>query len=219
MSSILFLGILISVIIISLIASGYANYRQQQRLKLRKMSQQLRKSAEHFRELASVIDHLSNNKSMAAELIGMSINTYQRMLTIEPNSEYVLTSLQSAKEFAQTLSNPAPIDTAFNTDLEIYRTKRQLEDIEKIFRKMVDRGNLANEIFEEYHQELVWLYLQIQVDSMVHQADLAKERKDKVKSLAFYQKALNLLKQSSILDPRKQTRIKAIADLLSGKTD
>ena len=222
MSSVSFLGILIAIIILSLVVSAYAHYRQQQQRKFQKLSQQLSKSAAHFSELARLIDRHSSKKSIAAELIGMSVKNYQRMLKMQPNSQTIANALQNVSEFAQRLSNgrtEEAMDSLLTSEAEVYQAKRQLNDIEKIFRKMVEQNKLSREAFDQYHQELAWLYLQIEVDFLVHQANRAKEQKWKLKTLAFYQKALNTLKKSPLVDSRKMERIESINELLQKQPD
>ncbi len=222
MSSITYLALLLGIIVVSLTASALAHYSQTKRIKKQKTLQRLRRSADHFAELAALLNKISSHKSMAAELIGMAINNYQRILQIEPDTEYASASLQNARELAQSLSRPSQPsseDGLCNSDMEIYRTKSMLNDAEKIFRKILARGDLDQELFNEYHNELIWLYVQVEVDSLVQHGSRAKERKDKVKSLAYYQKALNVLKKSSVNDDRKQERIKLVGQLLTTKKE
>jgi hypothetical protein len=152
----------------------------------------------------------------------MSVKNYQRMLKMQPNSQAIANALQNASEFAQRLSNgrtEEAMDSLLTSEAEVYQAKRQLNDIEKIFRKMVEQNKLSREAFDQYHQELAWLYLQIEVDFLVHQADRAKEQKGKLKTLAFYQKALNTLNKSPLVDSRKMDRIESINELLQKQPD
>lgn len=217
MSSTYYLGVLSCIIIGSIFASGFANHRQQKRLRKRQLIQRLRKSADHFAHIAATIAQFSTNKALPAELIGMAISNYQRILHLDINSEQTQHSLQSAQKFAQQLGsgsiNAFQQDEA-NTTINIPNIKQQLNDTCQIFKKMLASGSLSNEIFKEYHQELIWLYLVIEVEVLVRQGDEAKERKDPLRSMSCYQNARNLLKKSTVSDPRKQEKIEGIENLL-----
>ena len=218
MSSAFYLSVLSCIIVVSIFASGFANHRQQTRLKKRKLLQRLRKSADHFAQIAATITQFSTNKAIAAEFIGMAISNYQRILRLDMDSEHTQLSLQSAQQFAQQLGSGS-INTLLqddaNTAINISNVKQQLNDACQIFKKMRDSGSLSNDSFKEYHQELIWLYLVVEVEAMIRHGDEAKERKDPLRSMSYYQSARNLLKKSAIADPRKQEKLDEIENLLS----
>ena len=219
MSSTFYLGVLSSIIIGSLLASGFANHRQQKRLKKRKLVQRLRKSADHFAQLAATVARFSSNKSIPAELIGMAISNYQRILHLDMDSEHTQLSLQGAREFAQQLGSGGI--SAFHqgeadNTINIANTKQQLNDACQIFKKMLNSGTLSQDSFREYHQELIWLYLAVEVEALVQQGDEAKERKDSLRCMSYYQSARNVLKKSSVSDPRKQEKLEEVLNRLGG---
>lgn len=216
MSSVFYLGVLSCIIIVSIFASGFANHSQQKRLRQRKLVQQLRNSADHFALIAASIAQFSSNKSMAAEFIGMAISNYQRILHLDAESEHTQNSLQNAQQLAQQLGSGTLRNDA-DAEFNILRVKQQLNDACHIFKKMLNSGTLSGEVYKEYHRELTWLYVNIEVDMLVRQGDEARHKKDKLRSMSYYQNALNLLKRSAIIDPRKQEKINAITDALALK--
>lgn len=212
-----FLGGLIALIIVGLFVSAYANYYQQKQANLAKQIKQLRTSGDHLSEIAQKIDLISTNKSMAAELIGMAAKNYQKIIDLKADATDALGALQSAQEFANKLSsglgtaNPSP---TFESIDEISKTKQLLSDAERIFRRMYDRGSLGAETFSEYHTELKWLYIDVEVSSYVHQGTLAAGRDDRLKCSKYFQQALNVLKKSSSADPRKQAKLADVQMLI-----
>lgn len=216
MSSVFYLGVLSCIIVASIFASGFANHSQKKRLRQRKLIQQLRNSADHFAQISVRIAQFSSNKSMAAEFIGMAISNYQRILRLDADSEHTQNSLQNAQQLAQQLGS-GTLQNDADAEFNIHRVKQQLNDACHIFKKMLDSGTLSAELYKEYHQELIWLYVSIEVDVLVRQGDEARHKKDRLRSMSYYQNALNLLKKSAMIDPRKQEKINAITDALAIK--
>ncbi len=157
-----------------------------------------------------------NDRAITAELIGVAIKKYRSVLELEPNARHIQTALNEAEQLARNLPG-AHSPVAFSNEQEIVYARSQLTNAERIFRRMVEAGEIPANNFDAYHKELLWLYLKIEVDFLVRQAELAAERKDRLQNLTYYQKALNTLKNSSLSDDRRVRRIKEIADSLAGR--
>jgi tetratricopeptide (TPR) repeat protein len=208
--------LLFVILLISVLGSTYAHYRQQNYVEVQQRIQQIRRNAEFYNELASAMASLTDNKEMPLELNKVAIQYYESILHIDANAAFVLPAIQNAKNFNDTIASDINnnIKTTFNSDAEIAKARGYLTQAERIFRKLKDRGVISLDLFNVFHQELVWLYLRCEVDSLKNQGEMASQRKDKIKSLSYYQTALNTLKKSAIVDPRKQALIKDISQKL-----
>ena len=214
-------GILVSLcalVFLSVVGSAFAHISQERRAQLAQKIRQRQLTARQLSEAAHAIEPWSTLRSIPAELAGMAIRSWREVLMLDPQSTQAQTELASIETLARSLSagkqvQPGPINLA--TAQEISTLQRHLHNAESIFRCLLERGSLDKATFRAYANELKWLALKAEVDSLLHQGTLAQERNDKVRFMGFCQRALNQVKKSQLQDSRKTDYIKMISDKLA----
>ena len=208
---------LVVLLIAAVAGSTYAHYRQRAYVQRQQQVQYLRRHAEHYNEVASALAAMTTKREIAQLFNKFTVAYYEQILQIDPEAQFIVAALESAKAFGQQGGEQRAEGegTTFNSEAEIARAQSYLNQAERLLRSMRDKGDIPSAVFDSYHQELRWLYLRCEVDSLINQGHLATQRKDRIKSLAFYQKAQNILKKSALADPRRQQLIKDIAQMLA----
>lgn len=221
MQPIFLLTILIVVIVVAIAVSGYANVRQQKQIVINKTLNQMRSQAELCQELAGSCYAIIGHKAIAAKLLETAIAYYRKIASTYPNQNYIETAASNAEEFLRTVRNEPqrPLKANFESSQEISIAKSKLESVQNVLHKMYDGGELGQNDYETFRQDLKWYYLEVEVAALLHQANLARQANQTVKYLSLHQKALNLLKRSALDDPRKRPLIQQIASQLSHRQE
>lgn len=216
------LFLLCLLVFLSIAGSAFAHIAQERRARHAQKVKQLAQSASQLSEAALSIEPWCTLRAIPAELTGMAVRAWRDVVQQDPQSPHAQTELGAIESLAQALSNgkaaqSGPMNLA--TSQEIAKVQRSLRNAQAIFTRLRESGSLSEPSYNAYVTEIKWLVLKAEVDSLLHQGNLALERKDKVRFLGFYQRALNTLKKSSLPDPRRNEYIKTISDKLSDRSE
>lgn len=193
--------------------STYAHYKQQAQKEKQQKLQGLRRNAEFYNEVAGALASITDNKDMPFEINKVTISYYEHILKLDPSAEFANNAIEHANMFANLLSEEGtgPEKEIYGSDAEIAKAQKQLNNAEKIFRQLKDRGELSYKQFQEFHNELIWLYFKTDIDLSMRHGQMALERGNRHNALSHYQKALNKLKKSAIQDPRKDEVLEEVS--------
>jgi len=210
------------LVFLSILGSAFAHIAQERRARHEQRVKHLAQSASQLSEAAYSIEPWCALRAIPAELTGMAIRAWRDVLLQDPQSPHAKVELEAIELLAQALSSgksaqSGPINLA--TNQEITTVQRSLRNALAIFARLRENGSLNEPNYNAYVTEIRWLVLKTEADSVLHQGNLALERKDKVRFLGFYQRALNTLKKSSLPDPRRMEYIKAISDKLADRNE
>ncbi len=214
------LFLLCALVFLSLLGSAFAHIAQERRARHALKVKQLTHSATQLSEAAFAIEPWCTLRVIPAELTGMAVRAWRNVVSEDPQSPHAATELSTIETLAQELSNGKAAQSGpmkLSTTQEITKVQKCLRNALAIFARLRENGGLSDVAFNAYTTELKWLILKAEVDSLLHQGNLAQERNDKVRFLGFYQRALTTLKKSSLPDPRKNEYIKVISDRLADR--
>lgn len=218
-------GILLALcllVLLSIAGSAFAHVSQERRARQAQKIKQMQQSARQLSEAAHAIDPWCPLRSIPAELAGMGVRAWREVLQLDPQSPHAQTELAGIETLARALAGgkqagSGPMNLA--TNQEISNVQRHLRNAEAIFHRLLETGSLDDATYRQYAMEIRWLILRAEVDSLLHQGNLAMERKDRVRFNSFCQRALNQLKKSSLADPRRNDYIKIISDKLADRDE
>lgn len=208
------------LVLLSIAGSAFAHVSQERRARQSQKIKHMQQSARQLSEAAHAIDPWCPLRSIPAELSGMAVRAWREVLQLEPQSPHAQTELAGIETLARALAGGkqatnGPMNLA--TSQEISNLQRHLRNAESIFHRLMETGGLDEASYRQYAIEIRWMILKAEVDSLLHQGDLAMQRKDRVRFASFYQRALNLLKKSSLVDPRRNDYIKVISDKMADR--
>lgn len=206
--------LLIVILFAATIGSYMANKRQQIKAQIQAQTHKLRLLADEYQELAAELANLSPMTDAAVSINQHANNIYQRILSIDAENQLAQTALEQSQSFEESLKSQRQVPkTVFSNEAALKSARNQLNKAGRLFMQMRERSEIPRDVFDTYHHELSWLYIQCEIDSLIYQGDTFLDRDAKLKAIAFYQKAKNNLKKSMIDDPRRQERL----DLLDEK--
>lgn len=210
------------LVLMSIAGSAFAHVAQERRARHALKVKQIQQSARQLSDAAHAIDPWCPLRSIPGELAGMAVRAWRDALQLDPQSPHAQTELAGIESLARSLSagkqaSSGPMNLA--TSQDISQLQRHLRNAETIFHRLMETGSLDEATFRAYAIEIRWLILKAEIDSLLHQGDLALERKDKVRFISFYQRALNHIKKSALADPRRNVYIKSISDRLADRND
>lgn len=216
MTSFWVLLLLFIILILSVLGSTYAHYKQQAQKDKQLKLQSLRRSAEFYNEVAGAIAPMTANKDLPFELTKVTISYYEHILKLDPSAEFASHAIENANTFANMLTEDTTgaARDLYHTDAEIAKAQKHFNNAEKIFRQLKNRGELSLKQFEEFHNELIWLYFKSDIDLLTKHGQMALERGNRHNALSYYQKAQNKIKKSAIQDPRKDEMLAEVAEFI-----
>ena len=216
------LFLLCMLVFLSTAGSAFAHIAQERRARHAQKVKHLAQSASQLSEAAHSIEPWCALRTIPAELTGMAVRSWRDVLQQDPQSHHAKNELAAIELLAQALSGGKPAQSGpmnLSTSEEITKVQRSLRNAQAIFARLRESGSLSEPSYNAYITEIRWLILKAEVDSLLHQGNLALERKDKVRFLGFYQRSLNTLKKSSLPDPRRMEYIKVISDRLADRNE
>lgn len=216
MTSFWVLLLLFIILIVSVLGSTYAHYKQQAQKEKQQKLQALRRNAEFYNEVAGALASITSVKDMPFEINKVTISYYEHILKLDPSAEFASHAIEHANTFATMLTEDTtgPSRDVYSTDTEIAKAQKQLNNAEKIFRQLKDRGELSFKQFEAFHNELIWLYFKTDIDLLIRHGQMAMERGNRHNALSHYQKAQNKLKKSAIQDERKDAILAEVSEFI-----
>jgi len=213
---------LCALVLLSIAGSAFAHVAQERRARQAQKIKHMQQSARQLSDAAHAIDPCCPLRSIPAELAGMAVRAWREALQLDPQSPHAQTELAGIESLAQSLAaGKQATGSSMNlaTSQEISNLQRHLRNAESIFQRLLETGSLDEATFRQYAKEIRWLILKAEIDSLLHQGNLAMERKDRVRFISFYQRALNQLKKSSLSDTRRADYIKIISDKLADRDE
>ncbi|WP_439134162.1 hypothetical protein [Pseudomaricurvus sp.] len=221
MSPLSYLVIFCALAVGSLVVVSIVNERENRQRILKQKLRQMRFQVQDMEELVLEVNQLTE-KPMIAKLLNDEI--LERVLAMKeanPDAGHLQASHQTALARLQEFENPStlsdrpPIDRLRNSDAQIARSQRALEEAGIIIKRQQNRGKITLEDMNLLLLELNWAHLMIGVISHVGQGHKAIRRRDLLSAHAFYKKAQQLLIQSSHPDTRRHEFIKEVSEMLN----
>jgi hypothetical protein len=206
--------------IISLLAVSWVNEREQRRKTLSKKLKELRQHISSTEELILEVDQMVESRAIAKLINDEIIEMILAMKSANPDTGYLNASHQTAISRAETLNDesiPVALDRLKDSDAQIARSKKILEEAAAILRRQQAGGKLSFEEMNAFLSELSWGHLMVEVITHVGQGHKAQRRQDVLSSHAFYKKAQQLLMHSSHPDKRRHRFIKELSEMLANK--
>ncbi len=206
--------------ITSLIAVSWVNEREKRQRILTKKLKQMRHQVGTTEELIIEIEQMVESRAIAKLLNDEIIDMIQAMKAANPESGYLEASYQTAIARTETLNDesvPIALDRIKDSDAQIARAQKTLEEAAVILRRQQASGKLSFEEMNAFLSELSWGHLMIEVVTHVGQGHKAQRRQDVLSSHAFYKKAQQLLMKSNHPDKRRHRFIKELSEILANK--
>jgi len=206
--------------ITSLIAVSWVNEREKRQRILSKKLKQMRQQVGSTEELIIEIEQMVESRAIAKLLNDEIIDMIQAMKASNPESGYLDASQQTAIARTETLNDesiPIALDRVKDSDAQIARAQKSLEEAAAILRRQQAGGKLSFEEMNAFLSELSWSHLMVEVVTHVGQGHKAQRRQDVLSSHAFYKKAQQLLMKSNHPDKRRHRFIKELSEMLANK--
>ncbi len=206
--------------ITSLIAVSWVNEREKRQRILSKKLKQMRQQVGSTEELIIEIEQMVESRAIAKLLNDEIIDMIQAMKAANPESGYLDASQQTAIARTETLNDesiPIALDRVKDSDAQIARAQKTLEEAAAILRRQQAGGKLSFEEMNAFLSELSWSHLMVEVVTHVGQGHKAQRRQDVLSSHAFYKKAQQLLMKSNHPDKRRHRFIKELSEMLANK--
>lgn len=214
--------ILITLAVFSLIVVSIANERERRRKQRSMQVNALKRRLQTLEEVTIEVDGLLESRAIPRVLNEEVINLVEDMRALTPDAVFLDALLQTAEARAEVLSDeslPSHIDRVRNSDLQIAKAKKQLEETASALRSLRSNNRISVEELNDFLSQLTWATLMVDVLSLVSQAQQASGRSDVLSSHAFYKKAQHTLMKSGHPDPRRHRIIKEITEILSNRRD
>lgn len=223
MSSLSYLIIFCALAAGALAVVSIVNEKENRRRILQQKLRHMRFQVQDTEELVLEINQLVESRIIAKLLNDEILEMVLAMKQAHPDAGYLNASHQTAlarlEEYQdQTRSPQRPfLDRLKNSDAQIARSKRHVEEAGLILRRQQSNGKLSLEEMNPLLAELRWAHLMIDVISYIGQGHKAMRRRDLLSAHAFYKKAQQTLIQSSLPDKRRHEFIKEISEVLNNK--
>lgn len=212
--------ILCSIAIAALLAVSIANQYQTRVKQRRKQLRAMRTRAETLEQLTLGLDLVVENRDIAKCINSELLELLERMQALDASLSYVNLGIEKTRRRADNLNNSnAPRDTSrlMESDAQLVRTHKQLNEAHKVVEAQKNRGKLSAEERDSYINELNWLYLMVEVITFIGQGHKATNRSDRLTADAYYKKARQCLLHSNHSDPRRKQIIKELGEINNGK--
>ncbi len=206
--------------IISLLAVSWVDGREKRRKALSKKLKGLRQHISSTEELILEVDQMVESRAIAKLINDEIIEMILAMKNVNPEAGYLEASHQTAISRAEALNDESiavPLDRLKDSDAQIARSKKTLEEAAGILRRQQVSGKLSFEEMNAFLSELSWGHLMVEVITLVGQGHKAQRRQDVLSSHAFYKKAQQLLMHSAHPDKRRHRFIKELSEMLANK--
>lgn len=212
--------ILCSIAVAALLAVSIANQYQTRAKQRRKQLRVMRIRAEGLEQLTLGLDLVVENQDITKCINRELLELLERMQGLDATLSYVNIGIEKARRRADNLSNnntPRDISRLMESDAQLVRTHKQLNEAHKVIEAQKNRGKLSAEERDSYINELNWLYLMVEVVTFIGQGHKAINRGDRLTADAFYKKARQCLLHSNHPDPRRKQMISELGEIHNGK--
>ncbi len=220
MSAFASLILFVALAAFSLIAVSWVNGRETKRRVLSKKLKELRQRILATEELILEVDQMVESRAISKLMNDEIIEMILAMKQANPETGYLDASHQTAIARADALNDesvPTALDRLKESDAQIAKGKKVLEDAAVILRRQQATGKLSFEEMNAFLSELSWGHLMVDAITHVGQGHKAQRRHDVLSAHAFYKKAQQILMHSSHPDKRRHRFIKELSEMLSNK--
>mgnify|MGYP003683019089 CR=1 FL=1 len=220
MSAFASLILFVALAAFSLIAVSWVNSREIQRKVLSKKLKELRQHILNTEELILEVDQMVESRAISKLMNDEIIEMILAMKNANPESGYLDASHQTAIARADALNDesiPVVLDRLKESDAQIAKGQKTLENAAVILRRQQTSGKLSFEEMNAFLSELSWGHLMVEVLTHIGQGHKAQRRHDVLSAHAFYKKAQQLLMHSSHPDKRRHRLIKELSEMLANK--
>lgn len=204
----------------SLITVSVINTKEKQKRFLRHKLAQMKQQVEELEELVIEVDQLVVSRSIAQLINDEIIEMLEAMIELDESATYLEASLSSARDRSTHLFDETAerhIDRLKESDAQIAKSQKHLENGAKIVRQQQSRGRIGLQEMNNLIEELSWTHLMIDTVSYTGQGHKAINRHDPLTGHAFYKKAQQVLMQSANPDKRRHKLIRELTEILSGQ--
>lgn len=204
----------------ALLCVSFINSRQTRARLINQKLSQLKRRVGDLEELSVALEALTGSTKLARVVLEDTIDTLNGMLQLDPNSQTLQLSRNTAEQRLRDLSAPeykCNLYRLMNSDAAIARSQFHLNEAGRIVRKRQASGLVEVPEMNTYLQELSWAHLMVTVVSYVGQGHKAVRNGDVLKAYAFYRKAQQAAMGSTLPDERRHTIIKEVSEILGNK--
>ncbi len=206
--------------LLSLVAVSVVNDRENRRRVVNKKLREMKQRVKDMEELVLELDQLLENKSIARFINDEILAMISAIQQANPDTTHLVANYQTALIRGDALTDQeqdTPLDRLKDSDSQIARSRKVLEETAVILRKQQATGKLEYEQMSAFLTDLSWAHLMVAVISHVGQGHKRVRRGDILGAHAFYKKAQQLAMQSSHPDTRRHRCIKELTEMLTNK--
>ena len=216
----LILVVLIVFALVALIIVSAIN-RAQEKDRVRRLQQRrLKLQVDAFNEIVATLEQTVPNKIIALHINDEVIKLLRSILLLETGRTlHIESSIRHAQLYSEELMSGKNQTVACyqkESDTKITQTQLHLTDAGKILSHLSSQGKFSENELGIYLAELTWAYLMVSVASYIAQAYKFSALDDQLLADGFFQKAHQLLLESTHPEPRRIRMIKELSEILSG---
>lgn len=211
--------VLAILIFASLIISSIAYRKQEKIRRTRQRVIKLRRQLHEVQDILDTLKRIDSDKYSLQYIVMFMLSLLDTTLSIKPEDEEAQQYQAVLNESLNQIKSGTFAENAnrvLGSDRELRQAKDQLNAGSKLIRILQKKGKIPIQHCEAILARFRWLYLYIEVDSLVDHGDKSAEREDIASAVSYYKKAKQLLVQSSIDDPNKNSYIKEINQRAKG---
>lgn len=203
----------------SLVTVSMINKKEKHQRIVRHRLNTMKLRVEELEELVLEIELLVETRAIPSLINEEIITMLEAMIDLDEQATYLNASLSSARSRAETLNDESeekPIDRLKESDAQIAKARRSLEEGAKVLRQQQQKGRIDLSEMNSFIEELSWANLMVETITFVGQGHKALNRSDVLSAHAFYKKAQQVLMQTGHPDQRRHRMIKELSEMLSG---
>lgn len=203
---------------IALLIVSFINAQQMRKRLINQKLAQLKRKVIEMDELTAATETLTGSTSIAKVMLEETIDMLRGMQQLSPDSQAVELQIETAMQRMNEVSTTdyrCVINRLMESDAAIARAQYLLGEAGRILRKRQNQNKIELALMTAHIEELAWAHLMVGVITLIGQGHKAVRRGDILRAHAFYKKAQEATKGSTLADNRRHTLIKQIADLMS----
>jgi len=217
------MAVLIGLIVLALIALFVVSAinRKHEREQIRRMQQRkLKLKHDALVDIVSCLEQTLPKQKIAKYINDEAIDLLRQIANLETGSKiHIENSLRYAIARSEDLANQkvsAKSSYQKDSDAQITHTQLQLGEAATLLRHICAKGTINDQELESFTLELSWAFLMVSVSSFIAQGYKFSHLGDRFSAQGYYQKAQQLLMESSHQDPRRLRMIKELSELMEG---
>lgn len=208
--------VLIAVVLMSVLVGSYLAHRQRKALFRYQRALGMQRHAESLESLAQVLNGITASPRVPSLLAEMAVTCYQKIRNDVPETPQIDRLLERANLLLRSLGSAHDsVPQICLTPSELTRAQRHISEAQRILRGEHRNGSLTLAQLDEYNEELMWSWLQLEVRSHLRLAELALEREDRFTAFSHYKQAQQRLSQSPLRPVERQAQLDSLAEILT----